>query len=211
MAVGGASLKLRIFPNFLGEFSRTRLASGQLGERAFPDAVDFGRCHHVERKRWLGREGKHLMSAEEDKRLALTVIEALNARDLSRWSPKLADDYAGEYPGVPVLNKTQSIGYNQRFVTAFPDLRFDVHRVLAQGDQVFAHWTVSGTQTERLATVTGRTIPPTRRRATVSGVLLTEVRDGEIVREYWYWDQLSLLDQLGIMEHPGLFLSHEGF
>ena len=60
------------------------------------------------------------MSAEEDKRLALTVIEALNARDLSRWSPKLADDYAGEYPGVPVLNKTQSIGYNQRFVTAFP-------------------------------------------------------------------------------------------
>jgi hypothetical protein len=75
---------LRIFPNFLGEFSRTRLASGQLGERAFPDAVDFGRCHYVERKRWLAREGEHLMSAEEDKKIALTVIEALNARDLSR-------------------------------------------------------------------------------------------------------------------------------
>jgi ketosteroid isomerase-like protein len=70
---------------------------------------------------------------------------------------------------------------------------------------------VSGTHAERLATVTGRTIPPTRRRATVSGVLLTEVRDGKIVREGWYWDQLSLLDQLGIMEHPGLFLTHEGF
>jgi hypothetical protein len=70
---------------------------------------------------------------------------------------------------------------------------------------------VSGTQAERLATVTGRTIPPTQRRATVSGVLLTEVRGGEIVREGWYWDQLSLLDQLGIMEHPGLFLTHEGF
>src|ERR687894_2809438 len=80
-----------------------------------------------------------------------------------------------------------------------------------QIDIVAAHWTVSGTQTERLATVTGRTIPPTRRRATVSGVLLTEVRDGKIVRERWYWDQLSLLDQLGIMEHPGLFLTHEGF
>lgn len=151
------------------------------------------------------------MSTEENKRLALIVIEALNARDLEPWSQKLSDEYAGEYPGVPVLNKTQSLGYNRRFVIAFPDTHFQVHSVVAQGDQVFIHWTVSGTQTERLATVTGRTIPPTRRRATVSGVLLTQVRDGEIVREHWYWDQLSLLDQLGIMEHPGLFLTHEGF
>ena len=151
------------------------------------------------------------MSAKENEELALTLIEALNTRELSQWSQKLSEDYAGEYPGVPVLNKTQSLGYNRRFVIAFPDTHFQVHSVVAQGDQVFIHWTVSGTQTERLATVTGRTIPPTRRRATVSGVLLTEVRDGEIVREGWYWDQLSLLDQLGIMEHPGLFLTHEGF
>jgi predicted ester cyclase len=151
------------------------------------------------------------MSAKENEELALTLIEALNTRELSQWSQKLSEDYAGEYPGVPVLNKTQSLGYNRRFVIAFPDTHFEVHSVVAQGDQVFVHWTVSGTHSERLAAVTGRTIPPTRRRATVSGVLLTEVRDGEIVRQYWYWDQLSVLDQLGIMEHPGLFLSSEGF
>ena len=152
------------------------------------------------------------MSAEEEnKTLALTAIEALNTRDLDPWSQTLSDDYVAEYPGVPLVNKAQSFGYNQRFVIAFPDTHFKVHSVVSQGDQVFIHWTVSGTQAERLATVTGRTIPPTRRRATVSGVLLTEVRDGKIVRERWYWDQLSLLDQLGIMEHPGLFLSSEGF
>jgi predicted ester cyclase len=152
------------------------------------------------------------MSAEdENKGLALTVIEGLNARVLDPWSQNLSDDYVAEYPGVPLLNKAQSIGYNKRFVIAFPDTHFEVHSVVAQGDQVFIHWTVNGTQAERLATVTGRTIPPTQRRATVSGVLLTEVRDGGIVREGRYWDQLSLLDQLGIMEHPGLYLTHEGF
>ena len=151
------------------------------------------------------------MSAQENEELALTVIEALNTRDLSWWSQNLSDEYVAEYPGVPVLNKTQSIGYNKRFVIAFPDTHFEVNSVVAQGDQVFTHWTVSGTHAERLATVTGRTIPPTRRRATGSGVLLTEVRDDKIVREGWFWDQLSLLDQLGIMEHPGLFLTHEGF
>jgi predicted ester cyclase len=154
------------------------------------------------------------MSAEEEnKRLALSVIEALNARNLSQWSHYLSETYAAEYPGVPLLNKTQSIAYNKRFVIAFPDTHFEVKSVaaVAQGDQVFIHWTVSGTQAERLATVTGRTIPPTQRRATVSGVLLNVVREGKIVREGWHWDQLSLLDQLGIMEHPGLFLIHEGF
>jgi hypothetical protein len=45
----------------------------------------------------------------------------------------------------------------------------------------------------------------------VSGALLTEVRDGKIVREWTYWDQLSLLAQLGITDQPGLFLSPEGF
>ena len=152
------------------------------------------------------------MSATENEELALTAIEALNTGDLSSWSQKLAkDNYTAEYPGVPVLNKAQSFGYNKRFLVAFPDTHFEVHSVIAQGDQAFIHWTVSGTHTERLATVTGRTIPPTRRRATVSGVLLTEVRDGKIESEHWYWDQLSRLDQLGIMEHPGLFLAHEGF
>ena len=151
------------------------------------------------------------MSAKENEQLALTVIEAINTRDLSRWAQMLADDYTAEYPGVPVLNKAQSFAYNQRFVTAFPDLHFDVHSVVAQGDQVFIHWTVSGTHTERLATVTGRTIPPTRRRATVPGVMLLKVREGKILRGHMFWDQLSLLDQLGIMEDPGLFLTQEGF
>jgi len=45
----------------------------------------------------------------------------------------------------------------------------------------------------------------------VSGTLLIEVRDGKIVREWSYWDQLSLLAQLGITEQPALFLSAEPF
>ena len=96
-------------------------------------------------------------------------------------------------------------------MTAFPDIHFEVLHVLAEGDHVLIHWTASGTHTERLATITGETIPPTRRRATVSGALLTEVREGKVVRLWGYFDQLSILAQLGITEQPGLFLSPEGF
>jgi hypothetical protein len=41
--------------------------------------------------------------------------------------------------------------------------------------------------------------------------MLTEVREGKIVSEWSYWDQLSLMAQLGITEQHGLFLSPEGF
>src|SRR5215203_3431664 len=141
------------------------------------------------------------MSTQANKEIALSLFEALNARDLSLWSQHLAEDYTAEHPGVAVpLDKTRSMGYNQRFVTALPDIHFEVLHVLAEGDHVLTHWRGSGTHTERLATVTGETIPPTRRSVRVSGALLTEVRDGEIVGEWSYWDQLSLLAQLGISE-----------
>ena len=152
------------------------------------------------------------MTLEENKVIALSIIEALNARDLSLWSQHLAEDYIAEHPGVSVpLDKTKSTGYQQRFVTALPDIHFEVLHVVAEGDHVLIHWTGSGTHAERLATVTGETIPPTRRRVRVSGALLTEVRDGKILRQWGYWDQLSLLAQLGITEQTGLFLSPEGF
>ena len=153
------------------------------------------------------------MSSEENKQVALNVIKALNARDLSVWSQHLAEDYIAEHPGVSVsLNKTKSVGYYQRFVTAFPDIHFEVLHVLAEGDLVLTHWSAGGTHAERLATVTGETIPPTRRRMRVSDdALLTEVRDGKVVHLWGYFDQLSLLAQLGISEQPGLFLSPEGF
>jgi steroid delta-isomerase-like uncharacterized protein len=147
------------------------------------------------------------MSTEENKEIALSLIEALNARDLDLWSRHLSDDYAAEHPGVSVpLDKTRSIAYHQRFVTAFPDIRFEVLGVVSEGDCVLVQWTASGTHAERLATVTGETIPPTRRRAMVA-----VARDGKIVRGWFYWDQLALLAQLGITEQPGLFLSAEGF
>jgi len=77
------------------------------------------------------------MSAEENKQIALSIIEALNTRDLSVWSKHLAEGYTAEHPGVSgPLSKTMSIGYNQRFVTAFPDIHFEVLSVLAEGDYV---------------------------------------------------------------------------
>jgi hypothetical protein len=40
------------------------------------------------------------MPSEVNKQVALTVIEALNARDLSLWAQHLAENYIAEHPSV---------------------------------------------------------------------------------------------------------------
>lgn len=111
---------------------------------------------------------------EQNKEIALSLIEALNARDLSLWSRHLSEDYEAEHPGVSVLlDKSRSIAYHQRFVTAFPAIHFEVLGVIAEGDRALVQWTASGTHAERLATVTGETIPRLGGRRRCPGRCLT--------------------------------------
>ena len=139
------------------------------------------------------------MSAQENIQVAMSFIEGFNTRDLSGWAGRLADDFAADYPGAPALNKEVARMYNEGFLPAFPDLHFDVQHTIANGSVVVTHWTATGTHTGPLATMSGQTIPPTGRKGVLSGVLITEVKDGKIAREWTYWDQVTLLTQLGLM------------
>jgi predicted ester cyclase len=139
------------------------------------------------------------MASETTIATARALIDGLQAHDLSRWAEALADSFTAEYPGAAGLNREQARMFNQSFLDAFLDLRFDIHRVIADGDCVAIHWTGSGTHSAPLATMSGQVIPPTGRRGAVSGVFIVEVKDGKIVSERSYWDQITLLTQLGLM------------
>ena len=132
--------------------------------------------------------------------IAQAVLDALNMHDLSKGDRSLADDYSAEVPGMPgMLNKIQSREYNQRFLTAFPDLHFDIQRSIVQDDYVVQHWTAAGTHTGPLVGPDGRTLSPTNRRARVSGVTINEIKQGKVMRAWVYWDMTGLLAQLGGM------------
>jgi predicted ester cyclase len=139
------------------------------------------------------------MSSESNITAACALIDGLNAHDLGRWAESLAGDFVAEYPGAAGLNREQARMFNQAFLNAFPDLRFEIHRVIADGDTIAIHWSGSGTHTAPLATMSGQVIPPTGRHGVVTGVFIVQVKAGTIVAEYSYWDQMSLLTQLGLM------------
>jgi steroid delta-isomerase-like uncharacterized protein len=76
---------------------------------------------------------------------------------------------------------------------AFPDIRFTVEELVAEGERVVVRVTFRGTHQGSFMGVA-----PTGRRVTVAGVELARLSGGRIAEEVWHnYDLLGLLEQLG--------------
>lgn len=138
------------------------------------------------------------MSTEQTINTARALIDAINSRDMSLWERATAEDLIADYPGAHNLDKEAARVFNLSFFNAAPDMRFDVQRVIAQGDTVVFQATASATFTEPLVTPT-ETIPPTDKHSHSPLVLIAQVRNGKVVREQTVWNQLEVFQQLGIL------------
>ena len=83
------------------------------------------------------------------------------------------------------------------FFNAFPDSRWTIDDMIAEGDQVVTKKTFSGTHTGVLGE-----IPATGKRVTLQFVDIMRVRDGRIVEHWLSMDQLSFMQQLGVIPTP---------
>jgi steroid delta-isomerase-like uncharacterized protein len=141
------------------------------------------------------------MSAPDTTAIGRALLDAITAHDLSPWEALLAEDFTCSYPGLRGdYGKEAAKAYNAPFLTAFPNLRFDITCTVANGNTVVYLWNGVGTHDGPLALPTG-TVPPTGKYAEVPGTLVATIKDGKIVREETYWNQVELLAQLGLM--PG--------
>jgi steroid delta-isomerase-like uncharacterized protein len=80
-----------------------------------------------------------------------------------------------------------------RFVTSFPDLRFNVEDMLAENDKVAVGWTISGTHKGEF-----RGISPTGKKVSIEGITIHHIADGKIMDSYANADYLGLMQQLGV-------------
>ena len=82
---------------------------------------------------------------------------------------------------------------------AFPDVVHTVRSFVEQGDAFADEWTFAGTHTAPLLLPDGRELPATGKRVDVRGMEVVELRDGKIVVNTLYYDNLSVLSQLGLV------------
>jgi steroid delta-isomerase-like uncharacterized protein len=99
-------------------------------------------------------------------------------------------------PGVPSDREGGKM-FLWGFFDAFPDSRFTIDDMIAEGDRVVTKKTFTGTHTGDFAG-----IPATGRTVTLQYVDIMRVRDGRIVEHWLSMDQLSFMQQLGVVPMP---------
>jgi steroid delta-isomerase-like uncharacterized protein len=140
------------------------------------------------------------MSTAENVKVAQASFDALNAHDLDKWQRLNAPNITFEGPGAPgPLKGEQNRAYIQGFLTAFPDLHFNILKTMADGDHVVMEWTGTGTHKGPLVAPSGNSTPPTGKKATVRGSSTFEIMNGKVTASRTYWDMVELLGQLGLM------------
>ena len=125
-------------------------------------------------------------------------FEALNARDYRRAASAIAD--ACDWWSMP--SETRHVGGSavvaglDQFAAAFPDWRAEIERVTAAGNVVAVEWVSSGTFNGGVF----RGKLPNGKSFLRRGCSVAEVRSGQIVHYRDYFDRVSLLEQLELMD-----------
>jgi predicted ester cyclase len=139
-----------------------------------------------------------MTSEERNKALTLRGFEEMfNKGDLSVVDELVAaggSDHQ-EAPGTDFAEHLKDVITKMR--AAFPDLRFEVHHILAERDMVASRSTMTGTHEGRFEIGPFRDIPPTGRQVEVPHMHFFRWVDGKNTDLWHVWDTPALMRQLG--------------
>ena len=123
------------------------------------------------------------MSTEENKELVRRFAdERMNQGNLDIHDELLA-------PGLDIEEWKQWI---RSLRASFGNIQYTILDILAEDDKVVLHWRFSATHQGDFLGVAA-----TGKRMTVQGLALLRVMEGKITEDSSYWDNLSILEQLG--------------
>jgi steroid delta-isomerase-like uncharacterized protein len=134
------------------------------------------------------------MPTEENKALARRSWEIVSPDNLDLIEEIYAPDFVWHEPDQDIRGYEQAKQFVSSFFAAFPDLNISVEDVIGEGDKVVTRYTIRGThqgETEEFG-------PPTGKQVELEGITIHRIEDGKIVEEWERYDNLSMLQQLGL-------------
>jgi ketosteroid isomerase-like protein len=125
-------------------------------------------------------------------------VETWNAHDRAAWTGLFSPDATLSAPGGMTGSgpDTTELFYSI-WQDAFPDCAVRNTKIVAEGDQTVLEGTFEGTQSGPLRGPGGE-IGATGKRVSIPFVGMGTVRDGLFTSFRLYFDQLGLLQQLGV-------------
>jgi len=139
-------------------------------------------------------------TAANNKAVALKAFEVLNNGDYDGLDDLVAANYKRHCqatPDVSVESLDQFIAFVKTWEDAMPDMKGEVHYIIAEGDMVAAYLTYTGTQTGAMGN-----IPPTGKVMDSKTFVFHRFENGKIAESWVTWDNVAVLSQLGLFPPP---------
>ena len=128
---------------------------------------------------------------EENKEIIRRWIEGLNEQTIN--DELLSKDYVYHVGGQEVKGaQTFKQSADATFFPVFPDVNYATDDMVAEGDKVAIRYIMTATHKGEFMG-----IAPTGKRITLTGAIFYHLADGKIMEALQYFDQLSMMQQLG--------------
>jgi steroid delta-isomerase-like uncharacterized protein len=130
--------------------------------------------------------------------VAVGILEAWNDKDYERGARLLSEDFevVEVATGETFRGASGLLDEYRKWHTGLSDGRMDIQTVISSGDQVAVETIVRGTH-DGVFALPDRDIPPSGNQIAFRMCTISVVRDGKEVQERHYFDNESLLKQLG--------------
>jgi steroid delta-isomerase-like uncharacterized protein len=139
------------------------------------------------------------MTMSANRKLLDRYVEWYNAGDLDAVMDLYAEDAVQLMPDGTFEGRSAIRERLAQELNGFSDVAHRVESFVEQGDAFADEWTFVGTHTGAVALPDGSQLPPTGKRVEIRGMELVQVRDGRIVIDNLYYDNMAVLAQLGLV------------
>jgi len=134
----------------------------------------------------------------EGKQLIQRGADTWNARDQEGFFGLYTDDCELAAPDWVGKGRQGLLEFWSLYMTAFPDNRVVIRRLVEDGGDVVEESIFEGTHTGPMAAPDGTEIPPTGRQVSLPFMGINQIAGDKVASTRFYFDQMAMLTQLGI-------------
>jgi predicted ester cyclase len=135
------------------------------------------------------------MSIKENKELVRRYLSA-DANEIQKDKAKDKDEYHSPefklHMAMGDMNLKEYLQLMDTLVSAFPDCKYSIDDIIAEGDKVVGRYHFTGTHK---GTYMG--MPATGNRVTYAGIGIFKIAGGKFVEAWFAADTMSMMQQLG--------------
>ncbi len=129
------------------------------------------------------------------------IYAMFSTGDATGMEDCIAQDFVEHSPPPPGITTTGMQGLKDMIPmmhTAYPDMKMTILSSAMNGDMAYVHYNQKGTNSGAMGPM-----PATGKAIDINGVDIIRWKDGKAVEHWGYWDETTMMQQLGLAPAPG--------